>query len=1209
MTDGQEQDQLDTRPLTSPTQHSSVDHPLQEGGLPTLSAEEPANASEDGAPVVSSDRIPSPANEPEVILEAPQAPSKSLPNRHRRKQPKKGILKPPPPPVKPGLGGKLRDALGSIHPKFLDYAGPIGNNTAASVVESIPPSVNNLASNVIEGVGVVGGAAVAVVGSWGGRFGKLVGAATATGTMSADPSNPVTLPWKFSARSPTTTLSPARGAAASVSSDEKDLPLTPTKKTIPAQNIAPLLAPLTPQASNDANTFVIQTDTYKPLKRASFILPIISITYPISSTNPPWSDKMMQDRRKIEEEATKMMQQSAGPSFWDGAKLTELYDIACQGREESARVGIKEALSPNDKSDHRQLLLTSAIASGKNSPRTAFIHVDPPLGKYAAQAFADVLSIRWGLSKLALQDGILEQDESLKPILHALLVSGTLPHLSLSGNRKLRSPGWRMVAAFIRKARNLRFLDLSSNNLDKKSVEYLAHALRHPMIPELPEPTGTSLRESKADESEGSDEEQKYGPIPHISLTTMLKDTRSDASECSVSLQTLRPSSVINSRSVTLMTASLTDYQAQSIRRSDLRNLSLRQNRISNLGTVAIATMIRDWADEAFTGRNPFDTDRSAPLLPSETDQKTGNADDQVQSNQSPDHPIHIPSSITPERLGHLVTLDLKRNDIRGGVNYIAQVLKRNQHLKVLNLSENRIDAAGLASLAEALRLNHCLETLDLSHNPCSGLSIDGVVALRHTFPANTTLRRLFLNNTQMSDEAAIALAEALSGANRLLHIDLTDNNITLAGAMALAGSLRSNTSIRCLDLAIPPNDADMSEISQSILQSCIRNTEAALSAKGAKLSNGTQDAVWAPIKNSSLVRRAKEAEQDRIISETAKTVDTPAAIARTETFTLKPSGVIRVATESVQYAEQLVEQQERSDTFGLDSTEKQRCLAALERSRALLERLADLIQETEEPSRLEQLLTLNDQLTTVIPKVEQILASADKRALVTITKPFAKPTPSEVPDPRSLSRLNTAPVRRRHMRVPSLDAHGPNFSITNSDDDDSDAEELASAAPVSLNLNQNSTTGAAAPTLGNLGAFGLSLHTDNGRNKGAHSSNVDAPNASWALADSCASPLEKVNKEWMAEEGEIFRKGQKLGVAEEDSKLGDKDDPGSSLKQKVRTPAVWLDSMYISRLTFLIHCNCQILEIEVERTPHHLPEEYLSDDIIQVVDSRNGDE
>lgn len=69
-----------------------------------------------------------------------------------------------------------------------------------------------------------------------------------------------------------------------------------------------------------------------------------------------------------------------------------------------------------DKPGDRQLLLTSAPTPssvvGNNGPKTTtFIQVDPPLGKYAAQAFADVLSIRWGLSKLALQDGILENDE------------------------------------------------------------------------------------------------------------------------------------------------------------------------------------------------------------------------------------------------------------------------------------------------------------------------------------------------------------------------------------------------------------------------------------------------------------------------------------------------------------------------------------------------------------------------------------------------------------------------------------------------------------------------------------------------------------------------------------------------------------------------------------------------------------------------------
>ena len=54
-------------------------------------------------------------------------------------------------------------------------------------------------------------------------------------------------------------------------------------------------------------------------------------------------------------------------------------------------------------------------------------------------------------------------------------------------------------------------------------------------------------------------------------------------------------------------------------------------------------------------------------------------------------------------RLGALQTLDLKGNDIRTGITYIAQVLKRNRTLKVLNLSENKLDVQGLLAIAEAL--------------------------------------------------------------------------------------------------------------------------------------------------------------------------------------------------------------------------------------------------------------------------------------------------------------------------------------------------------------------------------------------------------------------------------------------------------------------------------------------------------------------------
>lgn len=71
-------------------------------------------------------------------------------------------------------------------------------------------------------------------------------------------------------------------------------------------------------------------------------------------------------------------------------------------------------------------------------------------------------------------------------------------------------------------------------------------------------------------------------------------------------------------------------------------------------------------------------------------------------------------------RLGALKTLDLKGNDLRvssvffseisqlsflyqTGITYIAQVLKRNRTLKVLNLSENKLDVPCLVIIAEAL--------------------------------------------------------------------------------------------------------------------------------------------------------------------------------------------------------------------------------------------------------------------------------------------------------------------------------------------------------------------------------------------------------------------------------------------------------------------------------------------------------------------------
>lgn len=69
---------------------------------------------------------------------------------------------------------------------------------------------------------------------------------------------------------------------------------------------------------------------------------------------------------------------------------------------------------------------------------------------------------------------------------------------------------------------------------------------------------------------------------------------------------------------------------------------------------------------------------------------------------------------------------------------------------------------------------------------------------------------------------------------------------------MALAVAVKMNTSLRCLDLNIPPNDPDFARLSQDILQSCARNTEA---AQAEAVARGTTIPVAAPMLKSAVAR------------------------------------------------------------------------------------------------------------------------------------------------------------------------------------------------------------------------------------------------------------------------------------------------------------------------------------------------------------------
>ncbi|TCD69570.1 hypothetical protein EIP91_006992 [Steccherinum ochraceum] len=742
-------------------------------------------------------------------------------------------------------------------------------------------------------------------------------------------------------------------------------------------------------------------DEAKTLKRAHFILPEMTTVYPILAGNPPSTPTLKEEKRSIEERETErrkrvvrrnsVTSESARPedTWWSLEQVESFYRECCIGREEEPDTGISKAL----------------LAAKTTLPRTIDLS-GVQLGIGSASVLSDIFTIEWGLRKLVLKECDLDE-LTLKPMLHALLIPESLTFLSVASNRRMKAPAFRVIGAYVAKAKTLQFLDLSQNILDKKAVEYLACAL-----PTAPEPGLVSIR----------------------------------LDDCG-----LRPAAL--------------DALAHAVRTSSLRNISLRHNKISATGAVALALMIKDYPDRfpATNGSAPSSAQNSpssstvflspppTPTLPSATltpeiappprlgpvlppprhpstvpqttytpyiprarrgvppppspnpstvnplspsGQQIPIITSSAQGGITARHPAspvvahsghaappnHGPSAALLDkvraldalpRLGALRTLDLKGNDIRNGITYIAQVLKRNRTLKVLNLSENKLDVQGLVVIAEALKYNSCLETLDLSKNPCCGPSLEGVQSLRTAFTLNDALKRLFLSSTGMQSAGAIALAEFLPESKSLLHLDLTMNALDLAGVMALNSGLKGNHTMRCLDLNIPPADEQMARMCRDILNTCVRNTEEAEKSSSQDASGrGQGKGVWGMIEESELAKTFRQDEKK------VEVVEPPPVIITGERITIPSSpspphtednaDIVAQAKACKIQLEDLLSRSPSSSSAPMSPT------SALDpgltkRTRTILVSLAHVIETTSDPDQLAELLTLNDDITSML--------------------------------------------------------------------------------------------------------------------------------------------------------------------------------------------------------------------------------------------------
>ncbi|KAL4079887.1 hypothetical protein V8B97DRAFT_1928380 [Scleroderma yunnanense] len=904
------------------------------------------------------------------------------------------------------------------------------------------------------------------------------------------------------------------------------------------------------------------SDDIKPLKRAHFILPQLAIVYPFSSVNPPSTPTLKDEKKAIEDRETERRKRivrgnSIGPNeieeWWSLDKVESFYRECCASREEEPDPAVSAAFKRASLTNPRSVDLSGV----QLTPTTAAI-------------LSDVLSIEWGLRKLTLRECDLDEIK-LKVVLHALLIPGTLVYLSVASNRRLKAPAFKVISSYACKAKSLQFLDLSQTNLDKKSVEYINAYL---------------------------------ATAPESGLVSLRLD------DCSLRQNALEALSRV-------------------VRTSSLRNISLRHNRITATGAVALALMIRDYPDivpapslitsppvssssslltpapsvppspaPSFFSppSSPLPTNaplphplRTGPVLPpprhpasaglqttytpyiprskrgaatththaqqaaAVTDARinavpliTSNARGGVTTRIEPHanghgsesggagavgnsggvgsgtvmgtaagvhgRPDDGPSPALLDkvraldalpRLGALRTLDLRGNDLRNGVTYLAQVLKRNRTLKVLNLAENKLDGQCLVAIAEALKYNLCLETLDLSRNPCCGPGLEGIQSLRTAFTLNTALKRLFLSSTHLTSTGAIALAEFLPESRSLLHLDLTDNRLDLAGVMALSRGIQGNWVIRCLDLNIPPDDEEFARMCREILNTCTRNTEeaekasqaAAAQASGKRSGKG----VWDLIEESELARSIRRDE--------AKIEGN--AIARAEALLVQiekgapnvPSTLSLTIPHSsgVSSTSPLL----LSPSSSLSSVSSQELQ---EKARELVQDLTVQIQSTPDASKLEPLLLLCDRLNNAISSLST-------------SKPM---------------------VHKLGLRTEGLGVHSLNGNTLH-------------ASPVSMDdelptPRVDKGKGRAEPEPEEpekvLSPFMISESEDeDGSYEGEES------------ADAVASPTDR-SKSWVEEEGEIFRKGTVLlGPAEMEGEYAGEDLRRELLEAMVERP------------------------------------------------------
>eukprot|EP01080_Neovahlkampfia_damariscottae_P011337 gene11337-4505_t len=158
----------------------------------------------------------------------------------------------------------------------------------------------------------------------------------------------------------------------------------------------------------------------------------------------------------------------------------------------------------------------------------------------------------------------------------------------------------------------------------------------------------------------------------------------------------------------------------------------------------------------------------------------------------------------------------LKKDKINGnkGAIILSSMLKTNQTITTLYLSNNSIGDNGAIAIADAIKENPRIVNLYLDGNSIGDTGAIAIISLLHT---NQKIHTLSLHSNHLGESSALAVAEALKINSNLSTLYLSNNFISNKGAIAIANSLKENSTLLTLYLFNQNNSLDVNLILQMI--------------------------------------------------------------------------------------------------------------------------------------------------------------------------------------------------------------------------------------------------------------------------------------------------------------------------------------------------------------------------------------------------------